>query len=318
VSFTKARWAVISGTIVVLIAGVMIYSHLEKDVTIKDGDKVIKVSTFSNTVEDILSKNNIIIEDGDVVLPTLDTKLENDMHIMIKRAFSVNVVADGEEKIVKTQPDTVENVLAKANITLGEKDRVEPKVTQYIRGPEKIEIIRVDERVITELKTMPYETVSRNDFNLPLGEKKIAQKGEDGQEEIKTIEVIENGKVVSSKTERTVVKAPKAEIVLSGTVQVASRGSANFTYTQKRRMTATAYTHTGNRTASGTIARVGAVAVDPKVIPLGTKLYIDGYGYARAEDTGGAIKGDKIDLFFNTMDEVRRFGRRGVTVYILK
>ncbi|WP_213974861.1 3D domain-containing protein, partial [Tepidanaerobacter acetatoxydans] len=64
--------------------------------------------------------------------------------------------------------------------------------------------------------------------------------------------------------------------------------------------------------------RVGVAAVDPKVIPLGTRVYVDGYGFARAEDTGGAIKGDKIDLFFNTSEETKRFGRRWVTVYVLK
>lgn len=67
----------------------------------------------------------------------------------------------------------------------------------------------------------------------------------------------------------------------------------------------------------------GVVAVDPRVIPLGTRLYIastDGtadYGYALPGDTGGAIKGNKIDLFFSTASQVRQFGRRNVTVYIL-
>ena len=71
-------------------------------------------------------------------------------------------------------------------------------------------------------------------------------------------------------------------------------------------------------TALGTPLRRGVVAVDRRVIPLGTKLYIEGYGYARAEDTGGAIKGNKIDLLFNTKAECRNFGRRNVKVYILK
>ncbi|HCO18721.1 MAG TPA: hypothetical protein DIT39_03815, partial [Tissierellales bacterium] len=91
------------------------------------------------------------------------------------------------------------------------------------------------------------------------------------------------------------------------------------------------YTSTGKRpgdryygiTATGTRARPGTVAVDPRVIPLGTKLYIqslDGtkdYGFAIAEDVGGAIKGEKIDLFFNSATDVRYFGRRDVKVYIL-
>lgn len=71
-------------------------------------------------------------------------------------------------------------------------------------------------------------------------------------------------------------------------------------------------------TALGTPLRRGVVAVDRRVIPLGTKLYIEGYGYARAEDTGGAIKGNRIDLLFNTKAECRNFGRRTVKVYILK
>ncbi len=71
-------------------------------------------------------------------------------------------------------------------------------------------------------------------------------------------------------------------------------------------------------TASGTIAKVGTVAVDPKVIPLGTKLYVDGYGFATAEDTGGAIKGNKIDLFFETHEKSLQHGRKTVNVYIIE
>ena len=71
-------------------------------------------------------------------------------------------------------------------------------------------------------------------------------------------------------------------------------------------------------TRLGTPLRYGVVAVDPKVIPLGTKLYIEGYGYAVAEDTGGAIKGNRIDLCFTSRAQADNFGRRNVKVYILK
>ena len=89
-------------------------------------------------------------------------------------------------------------------------------------------------------------------------------------------------------------------------------------------MQATAYDPTaGSKTAMGTRARVGAVAVDPRVIPLGSKLYIESmdgfptYGYAVAEDTGGAIKGNRIDLFYSTNAQANKFGRRNVKVYVL-
>lgn len=87
-------------------------------------------------------------------------------------------------------------------------------------------------------------------------------------------------------------------------------------------MTATAYTYgCGNGdgvTATGTIPRPGVAAVDPAVIPLGTELYVEGYGYARAEDTGGAIRGARIDLFFPTRETALQWGRRTVEVRVLK
>jgi 3D (Asp-Asp-Asp) domain-containing protein len=81
-------------------------------------------------------------------------------------------------------------------------------------------------------------------------------------------------------------------------------------------MEATAYTWTGNRTASGTWPAVGTVAVDPKVIPLGSRLYVEGYGEAIAADTGGDIKGNRVDLYMETEDECWQFGRRPVEVVI--
>jgi len=81
------------------------------------------------------------------------------------------------------------------------------------------------------------------------------------------------------------------------------------------RVEATCYSLRG-RTALGTVPRVGTVAVDPKVIPLRSLLYVEGYGYGRAEDTGAIIKGYKIDVWKPTADECRQWGRRwvGVTV----
>lgn len=92
-------------------------------------------------------------------------------------------------------------------------------------------------------------------------------------------------------------------------------------YSRQLAMTATAYTvydaGNGNYTSRGHAVRKGLVAVDPNVIPLGTRLYITGYGYAIADDIGGAIRGNKIDLAFESRDEALQFGRQRVTVYIL-
>lgn len=81
---------------------------------------------------------------------------------------------------------------------------------------------------------------------------------------------------------------------------------------------ATAYTHTGNRTYTGTWPSRGTIAVDPKVIPLGSRLWVEGYGFGVAEDTGGAIKGHIVDVFLENEEACREWGRRKVKVRVYK
>ena len=87
-------------------------------------------------------------------------------------------------------------------------------------------------------------------------------------------------------------------------------------------MIATAYTAgcyaCSGVTASGVRAGFGIIAVDPHVIPLGTKLFIPGYGHAVAGDTGGAILGNRVDLGFDNNAQAMQFGRRAITVYVLR
>lgn len=123
---------------------------------------------------------------------------------------------------------------------------------------------------------------------------------------IRTYRMVKGEKVFSygSKTISTAAKKVKLKTHKSG-----------FQY--KRKMIVKAYAYTGGgRTASGTPARKGAIAVDPRVIPLGTKVYVEGYGYASAEDTGGNIKGRTIDLYMNSGSACMRWGVRYKTVYL--
>jgi 3D (Asp-Asp-Asp) domain-containing protein len=96
-------------------------------------------------------------------------------------------------------------------------------------------------------------------------------------------------------------------------------GGEAFAYTRRLSMESTAYTWTGNKTATGTWPTVGTVAVDPQVIPLGSRVYVDGYGFATAADTGGLINGNIIDVYLDTRDECIKWGRkRGIAVYVLE
>jgi 3D (Asp-Asp-Asp) domain-containing protein len=126
-----------------------------------------------------------------------------------------------------------------------------------------------------------------------------------------------------------VVRQPRAQLVLHGIGEYAafaSMAQRGFDATLRfagdaLRMVATAYTAgcsgCSGITASGRVAGHGVVAVDPRIIPLGSRLYIPGYGHAVAGDTGGAIHGNRIDLGFNSLRDALLFGRRAITVYIL-
>ena len=148
----------------------------------------------------------------------------------------------------------------------------------------------------------------------------------------------ENGVEVSrTVTDTNVTTEAKDRIVIRGAESAAmptdAEGNAIVTaggevleYSRVIDGKATAYNCPGyvGHTASGTVAEVGKVAVDPSVIPLGSKLYVvsqDGqyvYGYCIAEDTGGLIKGNKVDLYFSTWDECIQFGYRPVTIYVVE
>jgi 3D (Asp-Asp-Asp) domain-containing protein len=133
-----------------------------------------------------------------------------------------------------------------------------------------------------------------------------------------------NGKPVG----KTLIKSNRVEPV-SKLVHMGRKGYTSsrhkFTRTKVLTMEATAYDpsagrgrHATFRTATGLRAQYGIVAVDPKVIPLGTRVFVEGYGFAIAADKGSAIKGKKIDLCYNTRSECIRFGRRDVRVHILR
>lgn len=316
--FSKGRLAIVTGAIALFIAAAAVYTHLEREVTIKVDEKIVEATTFSDNVEDVLKEKNIKLGKEDVVIPGIDEKVEDKMTIEVKRAFPVKIFYDGKQKFVKTQPDRVKNIVKKANISLDEKDKTIPELDEHIKTNDSIQVVRVEEKVDTKVNTLPYKTVTRKDSRLPIGSTKVVQQGEKGKEKVMTTYKLENGEVISKNTNKILLKKSKPKIVLMGSMNIAYRGGNKFSYKQKMNMTATAYTHTGNCTATGTTTRRGIVAVDPSIIPLGSRLYIEGYGYARAEDTGGAIKGNRIDVFLPSHSEARRYGRRQVTVYILK
>lgn len=315
-----------------------VYMYRGKNITLQLDDKVTEIVTYANTVEEFIQKEDIPFKKGGYISAALDNKLEKDMHIIIKNPKPYIISINGMLGDVTSIHTRVDKILEENNIILQGLDYTIPEMHKEINPGDTIEVYRVRELVESVEEEIPFAVDERKVRHLDKGEKKVIQKGKNGLRKIDYKKIFINGKLeTTTVVNEVVVQEPDTEIVEIGirekVINTPTRGKTNYRDTMV--MTATAYdlsyASTGKRpgdkyygiTASGTKARPGVVAVDPRVIPLGTKLYIEStdgtkdYGFAIAEDKGGAIKGNKIDLFFETASQVRNFGRRKVKVYIL-
>ncbi|MGB9779634.1 3D domain-containing protein [Caldanaerobacter sp.] len=312
--------------------GILAYGNLRKQITLQDENRKTVVTTFASTVGDLLKEKGIELRQEDVVMPSLDTPLKNGMTVTIKRAVPVTLNIGGKLENVYSAASTIKDLLFEKGIILGPQDKINMDLDTPVFAYMYIDITKVTEKVITEEIDIPYDTKTEKDYTMERGQTRIAQQGEMGKK-LRFIKVTyENGKEVARNViEEKVIKNPVPQIVRVGTIGVftTSRGEV-IRYREVKTMLATAYDSseesTGKRpgdpdygiTASGMVAKRGVVAVDPRVIPLGTRLYVEGYGFCIAADTGGAIKGNRIDVYFPTREEVRNWGRRYVKVYILQ
>ncbi|MED3662449.1 ubiquitin-like domain-containing protein [Ureibacillus sp. FSL K6-8385] len=298
-----------------------------KQVTIIIDGKEQKLWTTETKVKDILDAANIKISEYDVVSIPLDKKIDDGDKIKINKAFQVTLVDGTAKKQVWTTSTTVANFLKQQEIKLNELDRVEKNLDDQVKPNDKIAIVRVEKvtDVVEEEIDFPVET--KSDSSLLKGKEKVISEGKKGKVS-RTYEVIkENGKVVKKvlKDEK-ILEEPKAKVVAVGTKVVTAQASRGKNARGKEfYVIATAYTPSCNG-CSGTSAtginlrgnpNLKLIAVDPNVIPLGSKVWVEGYGYAIAGDTGGAIKGNKIDVLVQTKEEANRWGRKTVRIKVL-
>lgn len=331
----KFKMLIILAIVAALSLGV--YQYQGKQVSLNLDGEIIQVISYSNTVEEFIKTEEVNMKEGAYVNVPLDSKLENNIDLVIKNPKPYTLDVAGVLLESFSVNNTVKEVLEDFEIELGEKDYTSPELSSVISPNTTIKLFQVKEVLVTDEIIIPFETQVTKNRNVEFGEVKVIQEGKDGLRKSHIQKEYVNGVLTSSViVNDEIVSEPVTHIVEKGSRDfiVTSRGEVG--YRSATTMTATAYdssfASTGKNpgdkyygiTASGTKARPGVVAVDPRVIPLGTKLYIqslDGtkdYGFAIAEDKGGAIKGNKIDLYFETRSQCMNFGRRKVKVFILK
>ena len=264
----------------------------------------------ASTVGNFLREHGIAVGANDYVSPSVDTPISDRMSIEYRAAAPVAIIGLRRRIDVTSSAATVADLLASQNIRLGKYDSVTPALGDALpaSGVVRIDHFLTWQRVEHRVIAMP--TVQHIDVALQPGASKIVSKGQVGMIDVLVSFVQHaNGHVQARVIGSRVVRKPQPRVVNVGAAEAIQ-------------MVATAYTPycsgCSGITATGRPAGHGIVAVDPRVIPLGTRLYIPGYGYAIAGDTGGAIVGYRIDLGYTSYRDAMQFGRRAVTVYRLK
>lgn len=325
--------------VVLLVVGTMLtVGYFRKTVSITVDGETKKVVTYKGSVKELLQDSNVKVDSDDKVTPSLDSKITENTSVEVVKAIPVSIEVDGKALQLKSaesdvssllSSDAVKNLFSQENISaLRETDKVSVPLEDKLSPDLKIAVTRVDTKVETSVQPIEFASVTTKDDTKMMDYQAVVQPGENGEKEVSTMVVLENGVEVSRQVvSEKVVKEPVNQILSVGTlgVFIPSRGTTQ-SFSQHIEVRASGYSSEqpalSDYTATG--ARVlrdpdgySTVAVDPRVIPLGTKLYIPGYGYAIAADTGGAIKGNAIDLYFNTISECLNWGVRNVTVYVI-
>ncbi|MBQ9015148.1 MAG: G5 domain-containing protein [Firmicutes bacterium] len=224
----------------------------------------------------------------------------------------VTIQIDNKIAPCQSRQETVGEVLSDIGFEVGEYDIVEPSLDTPVNDDTDIRVQRVVKEEEQVEEATDYKTVKEDDASLNKGTTEVARNGKKGRDLVTYLVTYTSGEETArEEIGRKTIKKPVDKIVHVGIRETID----GFAYTRKEVFQATAYTG-GGRTATGTRARVGEIAVDPRVIPLGTSVYVEGFGVLRAEDTGGAIKGHIIDIYMSSNSACRRFGRRSVTVYL--
>ncbi len=328
--------------------------YLSKVSIVADGKTQTFITTRSGNPEELFTQIGLSLDSGDQYYEVTDENKDySEYHIL--RAFDVTITDGGISAAYESVGGTVGELLTSVGIELPDEDDViNCSVNDDIYAYMNIVIDRVEYKDTSEDIVIPYQTLKRETNSLRKGETEIATDGVDGKKRIVTRTKYINGVLAVEETvSETILVQPINEVIDVGTAvptttttaaaqgvlnskptNSASNVAGTFTDSSGRTVSyskvmtgkGTAYTGSpGDLTSTGRPVEVGVVAVDPKVIPYGTRLYIvsaDGkytYGYAIAADTGGALRRGEVlvDLFYETESQCRAFGRRNVVVYIL-
>lgn len=281
--------------------------------TLDDQGVTRTLHTMQTTVGQVLEEHGISLFLGDEVIPGLQEPITSGMTVVIHRSVPVTIEVDGRTIRTRTRAQNVAGVLGQEGIALLGKDSVQPELTAPVRPNMKIRVTRVREELAVEFDPIPFKTVWVPDPAMELDSIRLVQPGELGLIKRRFRIVMEDNREVARYLEDAwVAQTPVTKTLAYGTkivVRTLETPDGPIEYWRKIRVYAVSYTAASSGkslahprygyTRLGVKATKGIVAVDPSVIPLRTRIYVPGYGFALAADTGGGVKGKLIDLCFD-------------------
>ena len=314
---------IILGIVIAICCVVTLLVSMRKTVKINvDGNEQTFV-TYKGTVGDVLQEQGIELAEKDKVQPSKESKISKNDTISVKKAVQVKVVISGEEREISTAEDTIgDMLLAEADnfkeegIEINDSDIVTPQKDTAITSDMDIQVVKVQEDEVTEIEEIPFDTEQTIDYNKVNTFREVTSSGVVGTKEVAYKVVKHDDEIISKeKVSETPLTEPQTEkVTVGGAIQKTSRGGETYLSKKTLYVQATAYTG-GGRTATGKAVTynpngTSTIAVDPRVIPLGCLVEVSGYGLAVASDTGGAIKGNIIDVYLNSESECQIWGRK--------
>ena len=291
------------------------FSYNDKTVTVMVDGAAHTVRTHLNSNEGIVRDAGVKLNPNDKVISSSST-VQNGTTLTVVRAIPVYVTVNGKTRAVFTTETTAQGVANELGFKAPNYVVVGDENGSVLSGT-RITIAQVTSRSLSTVdQEVAVEVVRQKDDTMAKGEEEVVQVGQPGLERVQRETLYSNGTVIKTNdVSKVTQRAMVPTIIKEGTRNVAGRASRAIV------MEASAYLagdgDGAGITATGLPAVRGIAAVDPDVIPLGTRLFIPGYGEAIAADTGGAIVGNKIDLVMDSYGEAMDFGRQDVTVYVL-
>jgi 3D (Asp-Asp-Asp) domain-containing protein/uncharacterized protein YabE (DUF348 family) len=304
-------------------------------ITLVSGAHEATYTTEAKTFGDFLAEQQIHVGENDYLSDDPATPLVDGMHLAYRAAVPLTIVYGKHKISLQTSAATVAEAIADAHIAIGPRDSISRDRRAMPQAGDVIRVTFVKVWLEHVRHAIANRTILRDDARLASGKTRVVARGTTGIREV-TLRCTRRGNAAVRKVAigSRVLRSPHARIVERGTLVVTSLANPIGGFARKGfasamhfagtvlHVIATAYIagcyKCSGTTANGMHAGFGIIAVDPRLIPLGTKLMIPGYGRAIAGDTGGAIIGHRVDLGMNTLAAALKFGRRPMTVYVLK